>query len=108
MASARKLSDRPKPICWSDVGYAHFLLSDTPATASVEKLEQSERATYQAEMLIYAGKPYFVKEFDPATDDVPGIMIYAVAPWPLPIAIEPVYLFKDFCNFDPIKQEHHK
>ena len=90
---------------WSDVGYAHFLLSDAPGATSVERLEEGRRAAHQAEMLIYAGRPYFIREFDPAIDDTPGIMIYAIAPWHMPIANEPEYLFKDFCHFDPMKQE---
>ena len=104
--SARKLSD--KATYWSGIGYAHFLLQETPESSSVKELEEGSRALDQTEMLFYAGKPYFVREFSPAIYDTPGIMIYGIAPWRYPTANDSEYLFKDFCNFDPVKQEHHK
>lgn len=104
--SARKLSD--KATHWSDVGYAHFLLTETSGTSSVERLERNGPATDQTEMLLYAGRPYFVRIFGPPIYDTPGIMIYAIAPWHMPIAHEPEYLFKDFCIFEPLSRTPSK
>jgi len=101
----RKIS---KGTNWSGVGFAHFLLPETTGSSSVEKLEENGRVLEQTEMLLYAGKPYFVREFSSGIPEIPGIMIYAIAPWHRPTANEPEYLSKDFCNFDPMKQAHHK
>lgn len=104
--SARKLSD--KATHWSDVGYAHFLLPEALGTSSVERLERNGPATDQTEMLVYAGRPYFVRIFGPPIYDTPGIMIYAITPWHMPIAHEPEYLFKDFCIFEPFSRNSTK
>lgn len=103
--SARKLSD--KATYWSGFGYVHFLIHEAPGTSLVERLERNGPATDLTEMLLYAGKPYFVEELSPAIYDTPGIMIYAIAHWHMPVANEPEYLFKDFCNFEPLQLKYH-
>jgi uncharacterized protein len=86
---------------WSNIGYAHFLLPEASGSSSVEKMEENGRVLEQTEMLLYAGKPYFVREFSSGIANTPGIMIYSIASWPMHIANEPEYLSKDFCNFEP-------
>lgn len=62
---------------WAGVGYAHFLLPDIPGAKLVRIWGAWGSMYNQTEMLLYAGRPYFVREFDPAIVKTPSMSILA-------------------------------
>ena len=60
---------------WSDVGYMHFILPDTPDAKLVEIWGSVGSMVSQTEMLLYAGRPYFVREYDPSWLKTPSMSI---------------------------------
>ena len=65
---------------WAGVGYAHGLLPDVPGAKLVRIWGATGSMHYQTEMLLYAGRPYFVREFSPASRKTPSMSILAFRP----------------------------